>query len=111
MRLRSLVPMLQSSDLQRTIDWYSSVLGFRCIGREEEWCRLERDGVTLMFMRNAHLGAPQFFWIYFFKDQAPEANLLAFSLATHFIFMIMNASLALPFLPRASRELMGAARS
>jgi uncharacterized glyoxalase superfamily protein PhnB len=58
MRLRSLVPMLQSSDLQRTIDWYSSVLGFRCIGREEEWCRLERDGVTLMFMRNAHLGAP-----------------------------------------------------
>jgi catechol 2,3-dioxygenase-like lactoylglutathione lyase family enzyme len=50
--------MLQSSDLQRTIEWYGSVLGFRCIGREEGWCRLERDGVTLMFMRNAHLGAP-----------------------------------------------------
>jgi catechol 2,3-dioxygenase-like lactoylglutathione lyase family enzyme len=50
--------MLQSSDLQRTIDWYGSVLGFRCLGREENWCRLERDGVTLMFMRNAHLGAP-----------------------------------------------------
>ena len=58
MRLRSLTPMLQSSDLQRTIDWYNSVLGFRCISREEGWCRLERDGVTLMFMRNAHLGKP-----------------------------------------------------
>lgn len=58
MRLRSLTPMLQSSDLQRTIDWYSSVLGFRCIGREDGWCRIERDGVALMFMRNDHLGAP-----------------------------------------------------
>ena len=57
-RLRSLTPMLQSGDLQRTIDWYGSVLGFRCIGREDGWCRLEREGVTIMFMRNDHLGAP-----------------------------------------------------
>ena len=54
----------------------------------------------------AHLGAPQFLWIYFFGAQAPEASLLAFSLATHFIFMIMNAALGVPFLPRATRELM-----
>jgi hypothetical protein len=54
----------------------------------------------------AHLGAPQLLWIYFFSAYAPEANLLAFSLATHFIFMIMNAALGIPFLPRASRELM-----
>lgn len=53
----------------------------------------------------AHLGAPQLLWIYFFGRYAPEANLLAFSLATHFIFMIMNAALGLPFLPRATREL------
>jgi catechol 2,3-dioxygenase-like lactoylglutathione lyase family enzyme len=58
MRLRSLTPMLQSGDLQRTIDWYESVLGFRCIGREDGWCRLEREGVTLMFMRNDHVGEP-----------------------------------------------------
>jgi hypothetical protein len=54
----------------------------------------------------AHLGAPQFLWIYFFARYAPEASLLAFSLATHFIFMIMNAALGVPFLPRATRELI-----
>jgi len=54
----------------------------------------------------AHLGAPQALWIYFFGGQAPEASLLAFSLATHFMFMITNAALGIPFLPRASRELM-----
>ena len=30
-RQRSLAPMLQSSDLQRTIDWYESVLGFAAL--------------------------------------------------------------------------------
>ncbi len=58
MRLQSLTPMLQSADLQRSIDWYESVLGFRCTGRQAGWCRLERDGVALMFMQNAHLGDP-----------------------------------------------------
>jgi hypothetical protein len=53
----------------------------------------------------AHLGAPQYFWLHFFGDQAPEANLLAFSLAAHVTFMVMNAALGLPFLPRATREL------
>ena len=57
-RFRSVSPMLQSGDLQRTIDWYESVPGFRCIGREKDWCRLERDRVMLMFMRNAHFGEP-----------------------------------------------------
>jgi hypothetical protein len=53
----------------------------------------------------AHLGAPQYFWLQFFGDQAPEASLLAFSLAAHVTFMVMNAALGLPFLPRATREL------
>jgi hypothetical protein len=53
----------------------------------------------------AHLGAPQYFWLYFFGDQAPEASLLAFSLTAHVTFMVMNAALGVPFLPRASREL------
>jgi len=53
----------------------------------------------------AHLGAPQFLWVYFFGGRAPAASLLAFSLATHFTFMAMNAALGMAFLPRATREL------
>jgi len=53
----------------------------------------------------AHLGAPQYFWLHFFGDQAPEASLLAFSLTAHVTFMVTNAMLGLPFLPRATREL------
>lgn len=57
-RLLALTPMLQASDLARTVAWYESVLGFRCTGQEEGWCRLERDNIALMFMRNAHMGEP-----------------------------------------------------
>lgn len=53
----------------------------------------------------AHLGAPQFFWLHFFGDQAPGASLVAFSLAAHVTFMLTNAALGIPFLPRATREL------
>lgn len=57
---KNLTPMLQTGDMQRSIDWYTDVLGFKCVGREENgWCRLERDSVALMFMENDHLGKPQ----------------------------------------------------
>jgi uncharacterized glyoxalase superfamily protein PhnB len=57
-RLQSLTPMLQTSDMAKTIAWYTSVLNFRCVAREGSWSRLERDDVALMFMKNDHLGAP-----------------------------------------------------
>jgi uncharacterized glyoxalase superfamily protein PhnB len=58
-RFLKLTPMLQTDDMQRTIDWYTSVLGFSCTSSGgDDWCRIERDGVVLMFMRNAHLGSP-----------------------------------------------------
>lgn len=57
-RLLALTPMLQVRDIERTIGWYETVLGFRCTGKEADWCRLERDKIALMFMRNAHLGEP-----------------------------------------------------
>jgi uncharacterized glyoxalase superfamily protein PhnB len=58
-RFQSLTPMLQIGSMQRTVEWYSSVLGFQCVAREgDAWCRLERDDVALMFMRNDHLGSP-----------------------------------------------------
>ena len=57
--MQSLTPMLQTSDMERTIAWYGDVLGFRCVRRMGDgWCHLAQDGVSLMFMRNDHLGAP-----------------------------------------------------
>lgn len=59
-RFKTLVPMLQCQNIKATKEWYHSVLGFRCVGKvEDAWCRLERDGVAIMFMQNTHLGVPQ----------------------------------------------------
>lgn len=60
MAMRALTPMLQTGDMDRTVAWYGDMLGFRCVSRTgDDWCRLEQDGVSLMFMRNHHLGSPQ----------------------------------------------------
>lgn len=59
MRFERLVPMLQVTDLAATRAWYETVLGFVCTATDDVgWLRMERDGVALMFMRNAHLGEP-----------------------------------------------------
>ena len=51
--------MLQTRDIARTRAWYEAVLGFACTAEDSgSWCRLERDGVALMFMCNDHLGDP-----------------------------------------------------
>ena len=53
----------------------------------------------------AHLGPSQAAWVYFFGDTAPEAGLVAYSLAAHISFMLMNSLIGLCFLRRAAREL------
>jgi hypothetical protein len=53
----------------------------------------------------AHLGTSQAAWLLFFSGSAPEARILAYSLAAHFTFMFCNGLIGLCFLPRASREL------
>ena len=59
MRFSSLVPMLQADDIRRTADWYATVLGFSVASDiSEDWCSVSQDDVRIMFMRNAHLGAP-----------------------------------------------------
>ena len=54
----------------------------------------------------AHLGPSQAAWVYIFRDWAPEAGLVAYSLAAHLAFMLMNAAIGLVFLRRAARELV-----
>jgi uncharacterized glyoxalase superfamily protein PhnB len=58
--MMALVPMLQTNDMTRTRKWYEEVLAFHCVSAQDDdgWCRLERDDVAIMFMRNAHLGSP-----------------------------------------------------
>ncbi|MGH7896996.1 MAG: hypothetical protein ACREQQ_03540 [Candidatus Binatia bacterium] len=58
----------------------------------------------------AHLGTSQAAWIFFFNDRAAEADLLAYSLASHLTFMLANGTLGLLFLPRAYVELFGERR-
>jgi hypothetical protein len=53
----------------------------------------------------AHLGPSQAAWTYFFQDYAPGEHLLAYSLASHFTFMLLNAAYGVVFLRRAAREL------
>ena len=53
----------------------------------------------------AHLGTSQAAWLVFFAGSAPEAKILAYSLAAHFVFMACNGVIGVFFLPRASREL------
>ena len=57
-KFRKLVPMLQTKDMDRTVAWYQTVLEFERTGKADGWCRLSRDGVSIMFMNDAHLGEP-----------------------------------------------------
>ncbi len=53
----------------------------------------------------AHLGTSQAAWIFFFSSYAPEADLLAYSLASHLTFMLANGTFGLLFLPKAYSDL------
>ncbi|BCJ89338.1 bleomycin resistance family protein [Terrihabitans soli] len=73
MRFKSLVPMLQTREIEKTRAWYETVLGFTCEEQAEGWCRLTRDGATIMFMNNDHLGEPHATATqYFYVDDAPS---------------------------------------
>jgi uncharacterized membrane protein YbhN (UPF0104 family) len=53
----------------------------------------------------AHLGPSQLAWQYFLSGYADGSELVAYSLAAHLTFMVMNAAIGLVFLRRAAREL------
>jgi len=56
-RFRGLSPMLRTADIQATIQFYESVLGFECTGFNEDWgwASLEREGITIMIASpNSH---------------------------------------------------------
>ncbi|MBN9297005.1 MAG: VOC family protein [Filimonas sp.] len=51
MHFKALTPMLWTSDLNGTIDFYKSKLGFKLDSYNDEWgwCHLHKDEVNLMF--------------------------------------------------------------
>ncbi len=51
----------------------------------------------------AHLGTSQAAWLFFFSAYGAEARLLAYSLAAHFTFMMLNSLIGLGFLRQALR--------
>jgi hypothetical protein len=57
----------------------------------------------------AKLGPNQAAWVMFFGDRVDGSKLIAFSLAAHLTFQVLNALLGLLFLKRAMRELEGPA--
>jgi uncharacterized glyoxalase superfamily protein PhnB len=49
MALKGLSPYLQVDDLDETIRYYETVLGFTCAARmEDDWARIDRDDVSIM---------------------------------------------------------------
>jgi catechol 2,3-dioxygenase-like lactoylglutathione lyase family enzyme len=74
------MPVLKVTNLQRSIDWYTGVLGFRAEGRSAqdgggENCFLRADDLELMLTTGTHLGdIPAFTGTIYFRvvgvDQA-----------------------------------------
>jgi len=78
MRLTRLSPMLYTKDLRKTVDFYTSVLGFRCEALRENygWASVRLDDVRIMFaLPNDHLpfDKPTFTGsIYLYPDDVDE---------------------------------------
>lgn len=105
---------------------YAIVLGIKAPGFVlsvlTQYCALSLFSIAIPFVRLilflplvflaaalpisvAHLGTSQAAWLLFFSGSAPDARILAYSLAAHFTFMFCNGLIGLFYLPRASREL------
>lgn len=63
MKFQRMTPMLRTWEMERSVAFYTDVLGFRCESSADGWAALARDGVELMLSSpNQHEGdtAPAF---------------------------------------------------
>lgn len=78
MKLSKLTPIIYTSDLQGTIDFYVQCLGFHCIANEPEWgwARVQLDQTDLMISKpNDHVPFDKAIFtgsFYFETDNADE---------------------------------------
>lgn len=49
MFLRAIAPLLQTRDIEGTIEFYTKTLGFKVHERTPNWCALQKDNALLMF--------------------------------------------------------------
>lgn len=76
MLLTKLTPTLWTKDLQETVDFYTSVLGFVCKGFQPDhgWASLEKDKITIMLTLppdHSEFSKPSFTGsLYLFTDNA-----------------------------------------
>jgi uncharacterized glyoxalase superfamily protein PhnB len=78
MKLQELTPMLRTTDLKGSIDFYTRVLGFECDGSSEEWgwASVRRDNVAIMFaLPNEHepFAGPMFTGSFYFNPDDVDA--------------------------------------
>ena len=60
-KILTIMPVLKVTDMQRSIDWYTSVLGFDAKGRQAddgdgEHCFIQADCTELLLATGSHLG-------------------------------------------------------
>jgi catechol 2,3-dioxygenase-like lactoylglutathione lyase family enzyme len=65
MKFKTITPMLQTTELDATVDFYTKILGFTCGEKNNDWgwAIVHRDDVEIMFAKpNAHtpFEKPQF---------------------------------------------------
>ncbi len=81
MKLKQLIPMLESDDMEATIGFYTETLGFKVYDKAENergtyWCSLYRDDAEIMFTdRNVHSKEKKATFhgvLYFYPDNVNE---------------------------------------
>lgn len=77
MKIKQLIPMLESDDMEKTIRFYTETLGFQVFNVMKEegkayWCNLHRDDAEIMFTsRNVHSASKRATFtgvLYFYPD-------------------------------------------
>lgn len=70
MKVNSVVPMIWTTKVLETVEFYREKLGFTCVAAMEEWSCLERDGVEFMVAtpnKQSPFVGPEFTGTFYFK--------------------------------------------
>lgn len=105
LRPRNLAPFVGWFVLLGAVDVFIQGLATRAFGVAIDWTALV-GRIPLLYMALSipslgNFGTREIAWARLFGDFAPHATLVAYSLWTNAIFLLMNAAIGAVFLPRA----------